>query len=402
MGEQMSSSGTRLYLWAGLVVWAVGAFAGLNYLRLNWTLDPDGLSIMTGRLPFWDFTNLWGGGRMALEGHVGYLFSPDLYRSTIRAMLSPHMLDQEWSYPPSMLLIGAPLAALPILPAYLAWNAATLYFLFVVSGWLGLPAKLRILAMFAPPVAVSVIMGQNGALTASLLLGGLFLAPRRPVAAGFLLGLLTVKPHLGNLVPFCLLASGNWRTILSASLTAMAIAGVTAVIFGWDVWRLFLTETGPLMRSIMEAPYPQGYHMNAMTFFILARALGADIALAYGTQAIFTAGSVAVAIWLWRTEIAGGHELRVALTGLLALCATPYVYTYDAIPLSMAVMVLLSRNLVSPLLLAVGWLQPLMNHVVARDYISVGALIPAIIVATALIELWRRQGLKPENQGQGD
>jgi hypothetical protein len=54
------------------------------------------------------------------------------------------------------------------------------------------------------------------------------------------------------------------------------------------------------------------------------------------------------------------------------------------------------------LLLAVGWLQPLMNHVVARDYISVGALIPAIIVVTAMIELWRRPGLKPENQGQGD
>ncbi|MCJ8519788.1 hypothetical protein ABID21_002929 [Pseudorhizobium tarimense] len=57
----------------------------------------NGLSVMTGRLPYWDFTNLWGGGRIALEGHVGQLSDLESYRPALRALLSPWLLDQEWS-----------------------------------------------------------------------------------------------------------------------------------------------------------------------------------------------------------------------------------------------------------------------------------------------------------------
>lgn len=110
----MPSAGNALRFAIGFCAWFLGAFMGFNLLRLGWTLDENGLSVMTGRLPYWDFTNLWGGGRMALQGHVDYLFDVELYRPALRTLLSPLMLDQEWSYPPSMLLLGAPLAMLPI------------------------------------------------------------------------------------------------------------------------------------------------------------------------------------------------------------------------------------------------------------------------------------------------
>jgi hypothetical protein len=62
---------------------------------------------------------------MALDGHIPYLFDAETYRAALRTMFSPDLLDQEWSYPPSILLLGAPLAALPIFHAYLVWTFGT-------------------------------------------------------------------------------------------------------------------------------------------------------------------------------------------------------------------------------------------------------------------------------------
>ncbi len=370
-------------------VWLVSALIGLNYLRLGWTPDQYGFSVVTGRLPYWDFTNLWGGGRMALEGHVDYLFSPDLYRAALRSMLSPFMLDQEWSYPPSMLLIGVPLALLPVLPAYLVWHAATLGFLYFVAGWLGLRRWQRFAILLSPPVLLSIMFGQNGALTASLLMGGLYLAPSKPLLAGIFLGLLTLKPHLGILVPFCLLAAANYRTFLSAVLTTLVIVAATGTLFGWDVWAGFFGVTNPLMRAIMEAPYPQHYHMNAMTFFAMARSSGAGLVLSYGIQILVALVSIGLAVWLWRRKDIKDHRTRVAVTGLLALCVTPYGYTYDAVPLALAIVILARCRLVPVSLLATGWLYPLLNHVIARDYFSMGVLVTAAI---ALVAIWNLRG----------
>jgi hypothetical protein len=375
---------------SGLLVWLAGTLVGLNYLRLAWTLDGNGLSVMTGRLPYWDFTNLWGGGRMALEGHVVHLFDVEAYRPALRALLSPLLLDQEWSYPPSMLLLGAPLAALPVFPAYLVWTGATLALLLVVAGWLGLKGWQRLLLLTAPPVLFNVLFGQNGALTSSLLLGGLLLAPTRSLLGGLLLGLLTVKPHLGILVPFCLVAAGNYRAVASATFVSVAMVVLSGALFGSEIWPLFFSETNPMMRAILEAPYPQGYHMNAMTVFSLVRSLGAGLGAAYLVQGLFTAIAVAAVIWLWRGGVPVEHDVRVAVTGLLALCATPYGYTYDAIPLAVAVLVLGREQLAPTLLLAIGWLYPLINHVIAKDYPSMGVLVPALMAAASLWAVARR------------
>ena len=43
------------------------------------------------------------------------------------------------------------------------------------------------------------------------------------------------------------------------------------LVFGFDSWMLFYEKTRPLMASIMEAPYPQLYHANALTVFICAQ-----------------------------------------------------------------------------------------------------------------------------------
>jgi hypothetical protein len=82
-----------------------------------------------------------------------------------------------------------------------------------------------------------LISGQSSLLTAAMLVAIFALLDRKPVAAGVLIGLLSIKPQLGILFPFMLMASGRWRVFIAAAATALALAGVTAAIFGTRVVR---------------------------------------------------------------------------------------------------------------------------------------------------------------------
>ena len=84
---------------------------------------PEGLEI---RVPYWDFSNLWAGSVMAFNGHVDWLFMPDLYRAELNRSFDIDLAAQEWSYPPHLLLLGGALAKLPIFWAYLLWSAGTI------------------------------------------------------------------------------------------------------------------------------------------------------------------------------------------------------------------------------------------------------------------------------------
>lgn len=362
-----------------------GLAVGLIYHIQLWTFDESGFSVMSDRLPYWDFTNLWAGSKMAVEGHVGDLFNVDVYRANLRAMFSPLLPNQEWSYPPNILLIGAPLSQLPIFAAYVVWTAGSIWLLHLAIRPMSMPLPVHLAAVFSPPVFMNALFGQNGAVTAALLIGGLLIAPKRPIFAGVLFGLLTIKPHLGILVPFCLLASWNWRAILSAGVTSIAFAAATGLFFGFQVWPDFVNQTGPLMTRILEAPYPQLYHANAMTVFILARAAGAGLTAAYIMQGAATLVAIGVVIWMWRPSNPIDHRSRVAITATLAIVATPYGYTYDTIPMAIALAWLYTISAKPRLgFMGVLWLFPYAVHMLNFKGIGVGVLVPIGIAAWLL------------------
>lgn len=367
------------------VIVAAGVLTGIVYNLQLWTLDASGFSELSLRLPYWDFSNLWAGGKMALEGRVLDLFDADAYRVALRSMFGMSLPNQEWSYPPSLLLLGIPLALLPIDSAYLLWTLGTLLLLYFALRPLGFPRYVRLLLLVSPAACMNVIFGQNGALTAALLIGGLALAPTRPVIAGLLLGLLTIKPHLGILVPICLLASGNYRAVLSAGVTTIALIIVTGLVFGFEVWPLFFQKTGPLMAEIMEAPYPQPYHKNAITVFIMARGLGFDVLGAYVIQGVFLvlAGIAVFLLWSPRSQI--DHARRVCITGVLSIVATPYGYSYDVLPLCIAVAFLFMNELrLNRWPLAIVYLLPLFLHTLNAEGIGLSILAPVSLVVIAM------------------
>lgn len=196
-GQEMESSRRETDLKYAVAVAICGIIVGLTYHMRLWDVDARGLSSAQDRLPYWDFSNLWMGGRLALEGRVDTLFDAEAYRAALRQIFSSDLPDQEWSYPPSMLLFGAPIAVLPILPAYLIWTFGTIFAIWLAIRPFKLPVSLQMAIILSPAVMMNALFGQNGALTAALLIGGLAVAPKRPILAGILFGLLTVKPHLG-------------------------------------------------------------------------------------------------------------------------------------------------------------------------------------------------------------
>jgi len=359
---------------------ALGGLAvGLLYLSSLWRFDGNGLSVLSGRLPYWDFTNLWAGSRMALDGDVALLFDAPAYQAALRAMFSPFLPEQEWSYPPSIILIGAPLATMPIWLAYGIWTLGTITLLHFAIRPLALNVWVHAAALTSPAVIMNALFGQNGSLTAALIIGGLLAAPRRPVLAGVLFGILTIKPHLGVLIPVCLIASANWRAFLSAALTGSAIALATGLIFGFDVWAGFLHETRPLMTAIMEAEYPQHYHANALTVFIMARSFGADVSTAMAAQLVATLCAVAFVGWLWRPGNLVEHRKRVLMTATLTLLSTPYGYSYDAVPMCVAVaFMFVATARPRAVLLAIVWLFPYMLHQFHFHGIGIGVLMPML------------------------
>ncbi|PCI05527.1 MAG: hypothetical protein COB78_02725 [Hyphomicrobiales bacterium] len=376
------------FIGAILVIGIPSILYGLTFHMKLWTLGADGLSVVSRTTVYWDFNNLWIGGRLALEGNINALFDMEIYRAQMDRLLGFDVPDQEWSYPPTMLLIGVPLALLPIFWAYWVWTIGTVIALHFALRAFKLQPWVHVAILLSPAVFWNAIFGQNGAFLAALMLGGLMLAPKRPIIAGVLIGLMTIKPHLGILIPFCFLASRNWAAFASASATSVALFLIAGIAFGVDVWGQFFQQTQPMMSDIMNAIYPQSYQSNAMTVFVFMRMLGGDLFTAYGVQAVFSLVCIAYAIWLWRPANAIGHVDRVCLTSALVLLATPYGYTYDMIGLSAAIAIICSRHstiVLGPLLAAV-WLLPYYNHMFFVNLsVALGAAV--MLVAVCLLVL---------------
>jgi hypothetical protein len=379
-GRLLDRSMSFQRLWPICVV-ALGLVPGVVALWAIWQITPDGLSPVTQKLPTWDFTNLWAGGVLAAAGKSALLFDHDAYSAWLRAYFNLPLADHEWSYPPSLLLLGVPLSCLPLYGSYLVWTGGTLALLWGALRWGRLPLAACLMALASPGVLNNMAFGQNGALTAALLVGGMLLVERRPIVAGVLMGLLTMKPHLGILLPVCVIAAQNGRTLLAAALTALALIVVTALAFGWAVWPRFISETEPLMRAILEAPWPTGFQVNAVSLFMLARALGAALYLAYAVQVAATLAAAAIVWRAWRLP-AVDPIARAALTICLGLLATPYAFSYDLVAYSVAVAALIARGgwRFTPFE-TLAWLWPGVTHAVTQKLAL--PLTPLIVAATA-------------------
>ena len=173
-----------------------------------------------------DFINNWVGPRLAFSGRARLLFDLQGYWHLLSLEYGRALPLHNWSYPPSILLPLLPFACLPYFMAYAAWIGVFLP-LYLKTGLTFVVADYRkaalVLLALAPASLLNLVCGQNGFLTAALLLGGMACLPDRPRLAGVLFGLLTLKPQLGLALAAALIALGAWRTIAAAVLTGCVL-----------------------------------------------------------------------------------------------------------------------------------------------------------------------------------
>jgi hypothetical protein len=176
-----------------------------------------------------------------------------------------------------------------------------------------------------------VLVGQNGFLTAALIGFALVFLEKRPVLAGICLGILTYKPHFGILFPLALAAGGHWRAFVTAGITALLLALASVVAFGIEPWLAFLRWLPVTSQTFLSEGQAEIEKMQSV--FALLRTLGAPEWLAWSVQG--TLGAViAVAIWqIWKNP-ARPFALKAAALGTGVLLATPYIYLYDMVTIT--------------------------------------------------------------------
>jgi hypothetical protein len=313
-----------------------------------------------------DYLNLWSAARLTLSGQVADLPDVTKFHQDEEALVGRPLRFLNWSYPPHLIPLILGIGLLPFFWGYALWSIVT-FAGYAVSILAGRDRKLTpfLIALIAPSSYINFLMGQNGWLTAALLIGGLRLLDRYPVWSGVLFGILTIKPHLGLLVPVALVAAGAWRAIASAIFTAGAMVAGSIALLGVQPWIAYFKTTAPVQRHILEVG--QGSFTGMMpTPFMAARQLGLGIGAGYALNALTALIAVALVFWCYRSRSLSG-ELRIAIFATAIFFVSPYAFTYDLTVVTAALIGLLafrsSERLLPGELLAIVamWTVPILS-----------------------------------------
>jgi alpha-1,2-mannosyltransferase len=348
-----------------------------------------------------DFVSFWIAAREAFAGRPEVAYTADLFAQAQNAIFADGNF-YAFYYPPHYLAYLLPLGALPYYAALLAWTGVTLAAaLAVVTAMAGRNWRVVMLTLAFPATFLTLAHGQNAFLSAALFGGGLLLLDRRPVIAGVLFGLLTFKPQLGILIPFALLAAGHWRTILSAAVTTVLVVLVSWLMFGTEVWTLFLAQGGMAMETLREGFVGWNKMISTYSMFRIA---GFSDTGALAIQSFVSLVTLAAVFRAWRPGSGVSMELRGALLLTGALLATPFGLNYDLYILAPAIAMVAARGMAEGFepwqktLLAVVYAAPFAILWLMADRIAIAPFVLAAFFAhlylTALDEN-RASGANP-------
>ena len=376
------------------LTWLAGAMfalAAVGYLAtVDWSkaFPRDSSTLIVGR----DFLNIWMYGRAALQPDPGKFYDIATYNHVLQALLGAGYPGQNWPNPPSFFLISLPFGALNFYPALIGWLLLGLVLFVAAAGRELSDWRLLIPVVLSPAAMFCLISGQSSFLSGAALIMIFAWLDRRPILAGVLIGLLTVKPQLGLLFPFMLVASGRWRVFGSAAVTTLALIALTALLFGPQVWIDFITKSLPNQRTVLSDPNVLTAPFHA-TVFMNLRGFGASYDLAIAIQAVFALLAIGAVVWAFRfARERDARELR-ALFLACAACTSPYLGIYDLLPLTFAGIALLGSGRLDQfgrrLVQLVFWL-PVLQLALGEFRIPGPALIIPVFAAYLLMQLKAR------------
>lgn len=350
-----SRPGLRL----ALLAFALLGFLAVGRLWTNRTPEMNGFVQGNGLPIGGDFVVFYAASKLTLAGEAAAAYDQPRQHALQQQVIGAEFPLAPWLYPPPALLVAAPLAALPYPVALGAWLLLGVGGLLLVCRRLA-PSGFTLFWVLAfPGVLVNLGTGQNGLLSGVVLGLGFLWLEERPLQAGAVLGLLSLKPQLLPAVLVALAAGGRWRALGALVASAATLALASLALFGAAPWEGFRAALAPGER-LLDATNLRRIRMP--TWYCAARSLGAGVGAARGLQAVAGLVAAGALAWLWRRPApAGLRHLGLALgIGLV----TPYVFDYDLGVLAVGLAATATRVPPPGPLAALLWALPLMHGLV--------------------------------------
>ncbi len=280
-----------------------------------------------------DFPSFYAAGSIVADGGYESLYDPVVQRAAQEGLIENDGGYLFFAYPPFVATGYSWLAPLGYRVAYIvqmalmaAAAAGTVLLLRPMSSLVQrYPAAVIAVAVLFQPLLVSLIGGQNTALTMLLVAG----AARAefsgyPVLAGVAVGLLAYKPQYG--VPLALIVAlgGRWRVVagIAGTWAGLYLAGVAALGWGWvGPW----WEQATAFRDV-NASVNGDLFVSLPGFLEYLTGMGSGAGRLLGV-AIGGGGLLAMA-WLWRRS--GSPAARYAIAGLGLVLIAPQALFYEA------------------------------------------------------------------------
>ncbi|WP_170230610.1 glycosyltransferase family 87 protein [Roseibium hamelinense] len=267
-----------------------------------------------------DLAAFYRAGQMALQGIAAKAYEPTSFRLGLGAE------NDELLYlnPPYALFFFQPLALMPYWVAKLFFLLATAVLLALI-GWQVWPdTKIPAAAvlMLSPAAFYSLDYLQLAPVFVLLIVAGLLVCKERPLLAGILLALATIKPQYGLLVPVFLLGVRAWTAIICASCFTLALIAASAAFYGVELWAVFIHS---LTEGAHSAHLNQVFPLMVSVDSSIGK-LGADPAL---RRLIQGAAILLAAVIVYRTARAPNRRRAIGLTMLCIPLAAPSFALYD-------------------------------------------------------------------------
>lgn len=264
-----------------------------------------------------DFNAFYGASTQVNERDFDTLYDFERFRAS-----APAVQALAWLYPPTMLLLIEPLAALPYPVAKLGWMLATIAAFVLACVRLGLRSGGAVaLVLTSAPVLFTLAIVQASAFFLLPLVVAMTEAHRRPVTAGLCAALLTVKPQYGVVLPIFLLAIGARRAFAVAACGTIAFVALSLMRYGVPAWQAYLTDGMAWGRDLATG----GYNYFSMTLYQPLAIWGA------GGVSDAVQGAIVAFTWVCVAATARFASPRLALgVALLGTAASaPYFNVYD-------------------------------------------------------------------------
>lgn len=248
-------------------------------------------------------------------------------------------------YPPQGLIFLSVLGFFSYYGAFILWYCVPLAMLLIclrteyIKDVLENLSFCPILIILFPFLMVAFLAGQNGMLWEAVMIMVLMWRNTKPLLAGCMLALFSIKPHLGIFIPLLLLFEQNWKVLITAIVVTLAMAALSTLIWGMDLWNYYIRLLQTFAQ--IEKITPQEYILPGANPFMAFRMIGLGTGVAFALQLVT---SLTALIFAWQ----GFKHCKTDAQRIFLICTggllfSTYSYIYDDIMLALPCMILYAR-----------------------------------------------------------